>query len=144
MLYWGWSNSYKIDEFTDVLSIKLEEKVNKEKNPSWFYRLILDWGRFHKTQMPKFVLQNAKIFMVFSLFNFMKALTPNYFHDFTPITTFSHSSHELGQYFQSQNSLHHSYQLFRSFQLERHVAQYLLPKNWRFNAKICFSAFLHQ
>ena len=27
-------------------------------------------GKFYKVQTPKFVLQNAKIFMVFSLFNF--------------------------------------------------------------------------
>ena len=28
--------------------------------------------------MPKFVLQNAKIFVAFSLFNFIKALTPKF------------------------------------------------------------------
>ena len=33
-------------------------------------------GRFHKAKMPKFVLQNAKIFLVFSFFKFKKALTP--------------------------------------------------------------------
>ena len=33
-------------------------------------------GRFHKAKMPKFVLQNAKIFKAFSMFNFIKTLTP--------------------------------------------------------------------
>ena len=35
-------------------------------------------GQFHKTNMPKFVIQNAKIFMAFSMFNFIKAFTPKF------------------------------------------------------------------
>ena len=35
-------------------------------------------GQLNKAKMPKFVLQNAKIFMAFSMFNFIKALTPKF------------------------------------------------------------------
>ena len=35
-------------------------------------------GQFYKTKLPKFVLQNAKIFLAFSMFNFIKALTPKF------------------------------------------------------------------
>ena len=37
-----------------------------------------DRGWFLKTKMPNLVLQNAKIFMVFSLFNIIKALMPKF------------------------------------------------------------------
>ena len=40
--------------------------------------LYLTRGQFHKTQTPKFVLQNAKIFLAFSLFNFIKAVMPKF------------------------------------------------------------------
>ena len=46
---------------------------------------VVDWnstfkarGQFHKAKRPKFLFQNAKIFMAFSMFNFIKALTPKF------------------------------------------------------------------
>ena len=46
----------------------------------WISALKLEYnlGQFHKAQTPNFVLQTAKIFMVSSLFNFLKALTPEF------------------------------------------------------------------
>ena len=35
-------------------------------------------GQFHKAQTPKFVIQNAKIFKAFTMFNFIKALMPKF------------------------------------------------------------------
>ena len=50
--------------FAFILQIRLE--------------FIVTRGQFHKAQMPKFVLQNAKIFVAFLLYNFIKALTPKF------------------------------------------------------------------
>ena len=36
------------------------------------------WCQFHKAKPPNFVLQNAKIFIAFSLFNFIKPLMPKF------------------------------------------------------------------
>ena len=40
--------------------------------------LYLTRGQFHKAQTTKFVLQNTKIFVAVSLFNFIKALMPKF------------------------------------------------------------------
>ena len=42
------------------------------------FRIIETRGQFQKAKTLKFVLQNVKIFMAFSLFNFIKALTPKF------------------------------------------------------------------
>ena len=39
---------------------------------------LFTWGQFHKAKTTKFVLQNAEIYMAFSMFNFIKALMPKF------------------------------------------------------------------
>ena len=47
-------------------------------SPPWTCCYEKNRGRFHKAKMPKFVLQNTKILKAFSMFNFIKALTPKF------------------------------------------------------------------
>ena len=52
--------------------------IENHFHPLTFIYHVSSWGRFHKAKTPKCVLQNAKIFKAFSMFNFITALTPKF------------------------------------------------------------------
>ena len=88
-----------------------------------------DRGWFLKTKMPNLVLQNAKIFMVFSLFNIIKALMPKFSQ---------HNAKKDGVFkvqFHNKNLAFKMPKWATKCLNWQHVAQYLLLKNWCFYSK---------
>ena len=84
-----WHTEYNLTKsnwFLDVSTIhphlcKSWKKVLEQRDQN---KIVNIWktgmprGRFYKAKMPKFVFWNAKIFRAFSMFNFIKALTPKF------------------------------------------------------------------
>ena len=78
-------NTSSPDDWLNTDDVATRGNISDEEQVSQFFAPLFQSyafvtfkarGRFHKAKTPKFVLQNAKIFVAFSLFNFIKALTP--------------------------------------------------------------------
>ena len=122
-----------VDIQKGTLSSSNNPNKKVRQNPFFKFIYLTPRGWFHEAKMPKCVLQNAINISVFSLFNFIKAVTPKFLqHNTKNYDVFKVQFHFKNLPLKTPKWWLKCQNDKKKRLIWQHVAQYLLPKNWHF------------